>query len=241
MAKTMLRLVRRYRAIPIAVLVVLAACTPPVPTVPPTADGVGFNRTTGGVDLLRAGGYKFRLDGSAPANLRNAVASDLDYASSHLQWHTGLPFSRSTTPFNGGFMDVPPDGVITVSIVTAAEMAGVNGCGGANVIGCGGVAKYSGGRVLSGRIAILDSHIASASDYHLKTTILHEAGHALNLAHKHDPYQGGLQTMHPTGGANTGDYRHGDINGLKYMAAGSLNQAAAREGDSVHLVAVATP
>ena len=230
MAKTMLRFVRRYRAIPIAALVVLAACTPPVPTVPPTADGVGFNRTTGGVNLLWASGYKFKLDGSAPANLRNAVASDLDYASAHLQWHTGLPVSRSTAPFNGSFMTVPSDGVISVSIVTASEMAAINGCGGANVIGCGGVAAYSGGRVQSGRIAILDSYIAGAADYHLKTTILHEAGHALNLSHKHDSFEGYLQTMHPTGGGNTGDYRTGDINGLKYMAAGSLNQAAAREG-----------
>ncbi|MEZ5170103.1 MAG: hypothetical protein R3A49_05065 [Acidimicrobiia bacterium] len=239
---------RSLVALVAAVLVVAAACVPqyPGPT-PPTPDGDGFKRMSTSREILNSSGYSFAIEYAPESDLRMTLLRQkldplLNNAATQLNVHTGLPFPGVTSLWHGTFGDAAPTGKITVTIVTGAEMAAI-GCPGANVVGCGGVSTASGKRVLSGHIAILDQHIIDASDLALSTTVLHELGHALNLAHyngRYDNRNGGTeyQTMCCDAGtghyhAATGDYRAGDKNGLKYMAAGSLEaKAGARSSAS---------
>ncbi|MCZ7530727.1 MAG: hypothetical protein M5U31_10520 [Acidimicrobiia bacterium] len=228
---------RKLAALAVAALALLPACIPSGPPGPnpPTGDGDGFARTSASYQRLRAQGYGLSVEYAPPSDLRMSLLRQrldpvLNGAAYQLDFHTGLDFPGVNSLFHGAFSDAAPTGTITVSIVTAAEMAAI-GCPGANVVGCGGVSTASGNRVLSGRIAILDEHIVQASDLVLSTTVMHELGHALNLAHYNSLYGGELQTMHSGGGSHSGDYRSGDKNGLKWMAAGSLEpDAQARAG-----------
>lgn len=239
---------RKLAVLGVAALALLAACVPdpPGPT-PPTADGDGFKRTSASLTTLRAEGFAFTMERIPPGDvrmqlLRQRLDPMVDGAVTQLNFHTGLAFGRAGAAYDhdGNFNAAVPFGQIRVSIVTPAEMATIagGGCSAPNTIGCAGVSTSSNGRVLSGRIAILDEHIVAATDQHLATTVLHEAGHALNLSHYNAVYQGELQTMHHQGGNRSGDYRQGDRNGLNWMAAGSLAPAARALGENPNGITV---
>lgn len=228
------RSTRKLAVLGVAALALVAACTPTgPPSTPPAQPGDGFTLSNSGFTKLRAEGFQIALFEPEAGNAWAQAAHDgllplFQNAAVQLQAHTGLAFSAAGSSWYGNWGTTVFPGVIAVNLINQENWP----CS-PSAVGCGGVSTSSNGRVTSGKVALRSDYVLAqlwkpngAGIAELHTTVLHELGHALNLGHYDSLYTNGAggteyQTMHNSSPGNSRDYRLGDRNGLKYMAAGS--------------------
>jgi hypothetical protein len=148
--------------------------------------------------LLRifANGY------SVPQSLRNDIAA----AAAELRAHTGADIGVG--PDSGSYTPAPGDIIISID-----DDPPWFGCS-EPFLGCGAPGPFSNGRLIAGRAAI---HPGTVGGSFQRTTVFHELGHAFNLGHFSDLFQGQYQVMHPTGDPTRTSYRQGDRNGFREL------------------------
>lgn len=224
---------RRLAVLAVAALAVVAACTPTGPPgEPPTPAGEGFRLKNPELTKLWPDGYKIILFDPAGDPSAQAIHDDLvplmKNAALQLQAHTGLAFSYNPSPWYGDYGDTVFPSLIAVNLVDKADWP----CS-PTYHACAAVSTSAEGRVGSGRVALRTDYVVKelakpdgAGMAELHTTILHEFGHTLNLTHYNSLFDDGnggteWQTMASSTPGNSRDYRLGDRNGLRYMAAGS--------------------